>query len=101
MGMAEVEEDLFACLACQAQHFQAIYSSRLALLVHMGKSENPKRLQEWSKIKVIVCSGNVIAGGACGMGPCPAQQHQPQRQVTCGVYIHNILCIFSTYTMYM
>ena len=27
-GMTEVEEDQFVCLACQAQHFPAIFSSR-------------------------------------------------------------------------
>ncbi len=37
---------------------------------------------------------DVIAGGACGMGPCPPLQHQPQD----GVYTHIILCIYHVYT---
>ncbi len=29
-GMMEVKEDRFVCLACQARHFPAVYSSRRA-----------------------------------------------------------------------
>ena len=76
-GMTEVEEDRFVCLACQARHFPAIFSSRRALRVHMHKSRNPKCAQEWSKIRVMTRPGDVIAGGSGGMGPCPPQHHQP------------------------
>jgi hypothetical protein len=86
-GMTEIEEDRFVCLACQARHFPALFSSRRALRVHMHKSKNPKCAKEWSKIKVMTRPGDVIAGGAGGMGPCPPSQHQPP-----GVeYTHNIL----------
>ncbi len=85
-GITEVEEDRFVCLACQAQHFQAIYCSRSA-----------KCVQEWSKIKVITHLGNVIAGGAGGIGPCPPSQHQLP-----GVeYMHNRQCIFNLHTVYI
>jgi hypothetical protein len=92
-GMMEVEEDRFVCLACQARHFPAVYSSRRALRVHIHKSKNPKCAQEWGKIKVITRPGDVIAGGAGGMGPCPPPQHQPPG----GVYTHIILCIYIVY----
>ncbi len=96
-GMTEVKEDRVVCLACQALHFPAIHCSRRALRIHMTKSKNPKCVQEWSKIKVITRPGNLIAGGACGMGLCPPPQHQLQ-----GVeYTHNILCIFNLHTVYI
>jgi hypothetical protein len=97
MGMTEVEEDRFLCLYCVALHFQAMYCSRRALCIHMTKSKNPKCVHEWGKIKGITDPGNVIAGGACGMGPCPPPQHEPQ-----GVeYTHNILCIFNLHSVYI
>jgi hypothetical protein len=95
-GMTEVEEDRFVCLACQARHFPAIYCSRRALRIHMTKSKNTKCLHEWSKIKVITRPGDVIAGGAGGMGPCPPPQHQPPGVL---VYTHNIICIFNLHTV--
>ena len=94
--MTDVEEDRFVCLACQARHFPAVFSSRRALRVHMHKTKNPKCAKEWSKIKVVTCPGNVImiAGGAGGMGTCPPSQHQPL-----GVeYTHNILLINHVYS---
>ncbi len=96
MEMTKVKEDWFVCLACQAQLFSAIYSSRRALRIHMTKSKNPKCAQEWSKIKVITRPGDVIVCGASGMGPYPPLQHQ-QPGVIC---THFILCIFQQYTMY-
>jgi hypothetical protein len=33
--------------------------------------------------------GDLIAGGACGMGPCPPLQHQPP----VGAFAHDIYCI--------
>ncbi len=98
-GMTEVEEDRFVCLACQARHFPAIFSSRRALRVHIHKSKNPKCAQEWSKIRIMTrhCPGDVVAGGSGGMRPCPPPQHQPPG----GVYKKNILCIFHTYTLYI
>ena len=96
-GMAENEEDRFVCLACQALNFPAVFSSRRALRVHMHKSKNPKCAKEWSKIKVLTRPGDVIAGGAGGMGPCPPSQHQPP-----GVeYTHDILYIYHVYSMYI
>jgi hypothetical protein len=96
-GMTEVEEDRFVCLACQARHFPAVYSSRRALRVHIHKSKNPKCAQEWSKIKVMTRPCDVIADGAGGMGPCPPSQHQPPG----GAYTHNILCIYNVYSQYI
>ncbi len=85
--MTEVEEDRFVCLACQARrHFPAIFSSRRALRVHFVRSKNPKCSQEWRKIKVMIRPGDIIAGGAAGMGPCPPPQHQPPG----GAYAHDI-----------
>ncbi len=55
--MTEVEEDWFVCLACQARHFPAIYSSRRALRLHIHHSKNPTCAQEWSKIKVMTRPG--------------------------------------------
>ncbi len=95
--MTEVEEDQFVCLACQARHFPADYSSRHALRVHIHKSKNPKCAQEWSNIKVMTRPGDAIAGIAGGMGPCPPPQHQPPG----GVYTHIILCIYNVYTKYI
>ena len=97
--MTEVEEDRFVCLACQARHFPAVYSSRRALRIHrdIAKSKNPKCAQEWGKIKVITRPGDVIAGGAGGMGPCHPPQHQPSG----GEYTYTILCIYPGYTMYI
>ena len=82
-GMAEVEEERFVCLACQARHFPAIYGSKRSLRLHIHHSKNPKCAQEWSKIKVITRPGDVIAGGggAGGMGPCPPPQHQPPVEI--------------------
>jgi hypothetical protein len=64
-GMTEVEVDQFVCLACQAQHLQAIsgFSSRRGLRIHITKSKNAKCVTEWSKIKVKTRPGDVIAGG--------------------------------------
>ena len=52
-GMTKVQEDRFVCLACQARHFPAIFSSRRALRIHMHHSKNPKCALEWSKIRVM------------------------------------------------
>ena len=93
--MTEGEEDQFVCLACQARHFQAIFSSRRALRVHIHKSKNPKCAQQWGKIRIVNRPGDVIAGGSGGMGPCPPPQHQPPG----GVYMYNILFIYHVYTM--
>ncbi len=95
-GMTEVKEDRFVCFACpsQARHFPAVYRSRRTLRVHIHKSKNPKGAQEWSKIKVMTRPGDVIAGGAGGMGPCHPPQHQPPG----GVYTLIILCIYNVYT---
>jgi hypothetical protein len=47
--------------------------------------------------KIITRAGDVIAGGASGMEPCPPPQHWPP-----GVeYTHNILCIFNLHTVYV
>ncbi len=75
--MTDGEEDRFVCLACQARHFLAIFSSRRALRIHFARSKYHQCTQEWRQIKVMISPGNVIAGGAGGMGPCPPQQHQP------------------------
>ena len=95
--MTEVEVDRFVCLACQARHFPAIFSSRRALRIHITKSKNPKCGQEWSKIKIMTRPGDVIAGGSGGMGPCPPPQHQPPG----GVENSNILCMCNIYTLYI
>ncbi len=44
----------------------------------------------------MTCPGDsdVIAGGACGLGPCPPPQHQPPD----GVYTLIILCTYNVYT---
>jgi hypothetical protein len=78
LGMTEVEEERFVCLACQARHFPAIFSSRRAMRIHIARSKNTKCSTEWSKIKVMTRPGDVIAGGSGGMGSCPPAQHQPQ-----------------------
>ncbi len=47
----------------------------------------------------MTCPGDldVIAGGACGMEPCPPSQHQPP-----GVeYTHNILWIYRVYSLHI
>ena len=103
--MTEVKEDRFMCLACQARHFPAIFSSRRALRIHITKSKNPKCGQEWSKMKIMTRPGDVIAGGSGGMGSCPPPQHQPPG----GVQNSNKLCmnniyfprIFQEYTLHM
>jgi hypothetical protein len=95
--MTEVKVDRFVCLACQARHFPAIFSSRRALRIHITKSKNPKCGQEWSKIKIMTRPGDVIAGGSGGMGPCPPPQHQPPG----GVDNSNILCMCNIYTLYI
>jgi hypothetical protein len=78
-------------------HFQAIYSSRSSLCVHIHKSKNPKCVQEWSKIKLMTSPGNLIAGGASGMGPCPLPKHQQPGEVN----IHIIICIYHIYMVYI
>jgi hypothetical protein len=95
-GMSQVEEDRFVCLACQARHFPAVYSSRRALRIHMAKSKNPQCAVDWVQIKVMTRPGDVIAGGVGGMGPCPPPQHQPPG----GEYTCIILCIYTVYTIY-
>ncbi len=104
-GMTEVKEDRFVCLACQARHFPAVYSSGRALRVHIHKSKNPKCVQEWSKIKVMTRPGDVIACGAGGMGSCPPPQHQPPGRLYIPkiyiIYTENILYIHMVYTIYI
>ena len=95
--MTEVEEERFVCLACQARHFPAIFSSRRALRIHMKKSKNPMCALEWSKIRVMTRPGDVIAGGSGGMGPCPPPQHQPPGAEN----TLNIVCICMVCVMYM
>ncbi len=46
--------------------------------------------QEWRKIQAMIRPGDVIAGGAGGMGPCRPPQHQQPD----GAYAHDIHCIF-------
>ena len=94
--MTEVEEDRFVCLACQARHFPAIYSSRRSLRLHIHHSKKPKCAQEWSKRKNMTRPGDVIAGGAGGMGPCPPPQHQPPADVAGGY-----TCVYNVYTIYI
>ncbi len=48
-------------------------------------------------VKVITRPGDVITGGAGGMGPC----HPPQHQLPGVEYTYNILCIFNLHTVYI
>jgi hypothetical protein len=43
----------------------------------LRQEQDRKYTQEWREMKVVIRPGNVIAGGASGMGPSPPQQHQP------------------------
>ena len=67
---------LYVCSACEARGRPAFFSSRANAHMHMAKSARCKGSAVKS-VKIPIGAGDVIAGGAGGMGQCPEQQHQP------------------------
>ncbi len=73
-----VVEERFVYRACQERNVNSIFSTKWSLRVHQFRSKNPRCQTGGSnKIRVITRPGDIIAGGAGGMGHCPPQQHQP------------------------
>lgn len=66
----------YVCSACAARGMPAFFSSRAHAHMHMAKSARCKGSAVKS-VTIPIRPGDVIAGGAGGMGPCPAPQHQP------------------------
>ncbi len=69
-------ETRYVCSACEAQGMPAFFSSRGNVHRHMGKLPRCKG-SSVKRVTIPIRPGDVIAGGAGGMGPCPALQHQP------------------------
>ena len=68
----------YVCSACAARGMPAFFSSRANAHMHMAKSARCKGSAVKNvTIPIRPLAGDVIAGGAGGMGPCPAPQHQP------------------------
>jgi hypothetical protein len=62
---------------CSSRHSFLQFVWLSLFLLHIHGSKNSKCAQEWRMIKVMTSPGNVVAGGAGGIRPCPPQQHQP------------------------
>ena len=67
---------LYVCFACEARGMQTFFSSRANVHRHMAKSALCKGSAVKS-VTILIRPGDVLAGGAGGMGQCPAPQHQP------------------------
>ena len=81
----------YVCCACESRQISSFYCSRANVHRHMAKSVRCKA-STVKKVNIIARAGNVIAGGAGGMGPCPSSQHQPPGNC----YITHI---YMTYTL--
>ena len=75
-GGHSTTEKRYVCSACAARGMPAFFSSRANAHMHMAKSSRCKGSAVKS-VTIPIRPGDVIAGGAGGMGPCPAPQHQP------------------------
>jgi hypothetical protein len=64
---------LYVCSACEARGRPAFFSSRANAHMQMAKSALCKGSAVRS-VRIPIRAGDVIAGGAGGMGQCPAQQ---------------------------
>ena len=66
----------YVCCACEARKVPAFFSTKAIARCHVAKS---KRCQGSSvkRVSILTRPGDVIAGGAGGMGQCPPPQHQP------------------------
>ena len=75
-GGQSTTEKRYVCSACAARGMPAFFNSRANAHMHMAKSSRCKGSAVKS-VTIPIRPGDVIAGGAGGMGPCPAPQHQP------------------------
>ena len=73
---SQATETRYVCSSCEARGMPAFFSSRANVHRHMAKSPRCKGSLVKS-VRIQIRPGDVIAGGAGGMGPCPAPQHQP------------------------
>ena len=81
----------YVCSACEARGRPVFFSSRANAHMHMAKSDRCKGSAVKS-VRIPIRAGDVIAGGAGGMGQCPAPQHQPPGNGN-NTYIPDILPI--------
>ena len=99
--MTEVEEERFVCLACQARHFPAIFSSRRDLRIHMKKSKNPMCALEWSKIRVMTRPARSRRCYSWWIGGNGTLLSSATPVTGCAENTLNIVCICMVCVMYM
>ena len=87
----------YVCCACEARNAPAFFNSKTNARIHVTKSARCKG-SSVKKVSIMTRPGDVIAGGAGGMGQCPAPQHQPPGEINipdiCYEYEYNIPDIF-------
>jgi hypothetical protein len=64
----------YVCCACEVRKRPSFFNSRKGAHQHITKSSRCHRSKVKS-VKIMIRPGDVIAGGAGGMGQCPLQQH--------------------------
>ena len=90
----------YVCCSCESRQISSFYCSRANVHRHMAKSARCKA-STVKKVNIIARAGDVIAGGAGGMGPCPLPQHQPPGKCH-SLYIYEIyLIIMEIYHTYI
>ena len=90
----------YVCSACDAHKQPSFFSSRKNAHMHITKSARCHG-SKVKTVRIIIRPGDVIAGGAGGMGQCPMQQHQPPGKSDISnirrPYVWNIPSIFFEY----
>jgi hypothetical protein len=66
----------YVCCSCEARKRPSFFNSRKGAHQHITKSSRCHGSKVKS-VKIMIRPGDVIAGGAGGMGQCPLPQHQP------------------------
>ena len=94
---------LYVCCSCEARKRPSFFNSRKSAHQHITKSSRCQSSKVKS-VKIMIRPGDVIAGGAGGMGQCPLPQHQPpsNRDIynICMYYQLNITRIYHTIAEY-
>ena len=88
----------YVCSACDARKQPSIFSSRKNAHLHITKSARCHG-SKVKTVRIITRPGDVIAGGAGGMGQCPMPQHQPTGKTVCQEYVHHISRIYHSYSL--
>ncbi len=66
----------YVCCSCEAPKRPSFFNSRKGAHQHITKSSRCHG-SKVKGVKIMIRPGDVIAGGAGGMGQCPLLQHQP------------------------